>query len=474
VPRASDHSYGMARKTRVVHFVGIGGIGMSGIAEVLLNLGYQVRGSDLKEGDVTKRLRSLGADVRIGHQGENVAGADVVVVSSAVRSTNPEVIAAREAKVPVIRRAEMLAELMRLKYGIAIGGTHGKTTTTSMVATVLTQAGLDPTVVVGGKINKLGTNAKLGQGPYLVAEADESDGSFLILTPTIAVITNIDPEHLDYYAGGMAEVRAAFASFANRIPFYGLAVLCADHPVVQALLPQIERRHTTYGLNPQAEYQGKNLSFDGPRTSFDLVAKGQPRGRHTIRMLGEHNVRNALATLAVADELGISPDDAREALESFDGVERRFTLRGQIGDVMVVDDYGHHPEEIRVTLDGARRAYPDRRILVAFQPHRYTRTRDLVDDFSTAFHQADRLWVCPIYSAGEEPIEGVSSDRLVERIRERGHRAVTLASGIEDVASRIAQEARDGDLIMTFGAGDITRAGPIVLDQIRARRGGTE
>ncbi|MCC7381841.1 MAG: UDP-N-acetylmuramate--L-alanine ligase [Deltaproteobacteria bacterium] len=462
----------MARRTRLVHFVGIGGIGMSGIAEVLLNLGYQVRGSDLKEGEVAKRLRSLGADVRIGHSRENVENADVVVISSAVRADNPEVRAAREAKVPVIRRAEMLAELMRLKYGIAIGGTHGKTTTTSMVATLLTHAGLDPTVVVGGKINKLGSNAKLGQGPYLVAEADESDGSFLHLGPTIAVITNIDLEHLDYYSGGLEQIRQAFVDFANRVPFYGLAVLCIDHPVVQAILPQIERRFVTYGLNPQADYQARHLSFDGPRTSFELVVRGVPRGRYELRMLGEHNVKNALAALAVADELGVEAELARQGLESFDGVDRRFSVRGEEAGVMVVDDYGHHPEEIRVTLEGARRAYPERRILVGFQPHRFTRTRDLLEDFATAFHQAERLFLCPIYAAGEDPIGGISSEALAERMRARGHRGVVLAQDIEQVASLLAVEARSGDLILTFGAGDITRAGPLVLEHLRRRAGG--
>jgi UDP-N-acetylmuramate--alanine ligase len=458
---------GMSRRTRLIHFVGVGGIGMSGIAEVLLNLGYQVRGSDLKDSETTKRLRALGGDIRTGHDAANVAGADVVVVSSAVRPDNAELRAAKERRIPVIRRAEMLAELMRLKFGIAIAGTHGKTTTTSMVATVLSHAGLDPTVVVGGKVNKLGTNAKLGQGPYLVAEADESDGSFLHLTPTIAVVTNIDPEHLDYYAGGLDQIRDAFVAFVNRIPFYGLAVLCADHPVVQASLSRVEKRYVLYGLSPQAEVQARSLVFDGPRTSFDLVIRGRTLGRPTIQMLGTHNVRNALAAFAVAEELGIDLEVARAGLESFDGVERRFTVRGVERDVMVVDDYGHHPEEIRVTLDGARKAYPERRILVGFQPHRYTRTRDLIDGFATAFQEAEQLFVAPIYAAGEDPIEAVNTERLVARIAEYGHRSVSAAGSVEQVASALLAVARPGDLVITFGAGDIWRAGLLLLAGLR-------
>jgi UDP-N-acetylmuramate--alanine ligase len=467
-------SHGMKLKTQVVHFVGIGGIGMSGIAEVLLNLGYRVRGSDLKDGETARRLRGLGADVRLGHAAEHVAGVDVVVVSSAVRPDNPEVVAARAAKIPVIRRAEMLAELMRMKLGIAIAGTHGKTTTTSIVATLLTHAGLDPTVVVGGKINALGTNAKLGQGPYLVAEADESDGSFLHLTPTIAVITNIDPEHLDHYTRGLDEIREAFLAFANRIPFYGLAVLCADHPEVQGLLPKVEKRVMTYGLSPQADVVGKNLEFDGPVTHFDVVVRGEARGRHTIHMLGAHNVKNALAALAVAEELGVPPEVAREGLLAFGGVDRRFSVRGVVSDVMVVDDYGHHPEEVRVTLEGARRAYPARRILVGFQPHRYTRTRDLLADFGGAFHDADRLFVAPVYAAGEEPIAGISHEALVAEARGRGHKGAEALASVDAVAEALAAAAEPGDLVMTFGAGDITRAGAIVLARLATRYGAKE
>lgn len=462
-------SPGMARRTRVIHFVGIGGIGMSGIAELLLNLGYQVRGSDLKTSDTTRRLAELGGDVRIGHTGENVVGVDVVVISSAVRADNPEVVAARGARIPVIRRAEMLAELMRLKFGIAIGGSHGKTTTTSLVASILSQAGLDPTVVVGGKVNKLGSNARLGHGSYLVAEADESDGSFLHLTPSIAVVTNIDPEHLDFYRGGLEEIRRAFANFVNRIPFYGLAVLCGDHPVVQAMLPEVERRYVTYGLSPQAQISAKQIVFSGPETRFQVWVQDQLRGELRLPMLGQHNVLNALAAVGVAEELGVPFEATQAALASFDGVDRRFTVRGAAGGVTVVDDYGHHPEEIRVTLDGARRAYPDRRLLVGFQPHRYSRTQELMDDFAGAFHQAEVVVLAPIYAAGEDPRPGVSSEALLARMKATGHRHAELAEGVEGVAERLLALAQPGDLVITFGAGDIGRAGRLVLAGLENR-----
>lgn len=464
-----DGNLGMAKRTRLIHFVGIGGIGMSGIAEVLLNLGYQVRGSDLKASDTTRRLEGLGGEVRLGHDAGHVGGADVVVVSSAVQADNPEVVAARRANIPVIRRAEMLAELMRLKFGIAIAGSHGKTTTTSMVAAILSHARLDPTVVVGGKVNRLGAPAKLGQGPYLVAEADESDGSFLHLSPTIAVVTNIDPEHLDHYVGGMAEIREAFAAFVNRIPFYGLAVLCADHPEVLALLPRVEKRVVSYGLSPQADIQGREVIFAGPETSFEWVKRGQVAGRVRLRMLGQHNVQNALAALAVADELGVPDELAREALEEFDGVERRFSVRGEEGEVMVVDDYGHHPAEIRATLAGARQAYPGRRIVVAFQPHRYTRTRDLLGEFATAFHDADAVLLTPIYAASEAPIEGVSAESLVESIARHGHRDVRSVASVDAAVEALAAEARAGDLIIALGAGDIGRAGAALVAALKTR-----
>lgn len=458
-PRLIGTQVGMAKRTRRIHFVGIGGIGMSGIAEVLFNLGYEVRGSDQRASDTTERLATLGCDVRIGHDAAHVDGVDVVVVSSAVRSTNTEVEAARRGKIPVIRRAEMLAELMRLKLGIAVAGTHGKTTVTSLVGAVLTHAELDPTIVVGGKLNKLKTSAKLGLGPYLVAEADESDGSFLHLSPTVAVVTNIDPEHLDHYRGGMGEIRETFRRFVNRIPFYGLAVLCIDHPEVQAILASIERRSVTYGLSPQADLHATGLAFDGPRTSFDLIVRQAHCGRFTIPMLGQHNVQNALAALAVAEELGVPWAAAGEALAVFDGVERRFSVRGEVRDVIVVDDYGHHPAEIRATLDGARRAYPSRPIVVAFQPHRYTRTKSLMREFATAFNQSERVWVVPVYGAGEAPIPGVTHEALAEAIRAHGHRDVRTVPGVEELVHSLAATASAGELVVCFGAGDIGRAG---------------
>jgi UDP-N-acetylmuramate--alanine ligase len=457
---------GMQKRTRTIHFVGIGGIGMSGIAEVLLNLGYNVTGSDAKASETTRRLESIGGSVKVGHHASNVGAADVVVVSSAVAKDNVEIVEARRLKVPVIRRAEMLAELMRLKFGIAVGGTHGKTTTTSLVAAVLSNAGLDPTIVVGGKVNKLGTTARLGQGPYLVAEADESDGSFLTLSPTIACVTNIDPEHLDHYEGGIAEVHDAFVAFVNRIPFYGLAVLCVDHPGVQAILPRVERRAVTYGLSPRADVAGRNLVFERRKTSFELIKRGVSSGRFEMNMLGEHNVENALAVLAIADELGIADEVARQALAEFDGVDRRFSIRGVANDVIVVDDYGHHPAEIRATLAGARRAYPDRRFVVAFQPHRFTRTRDLMEEFTTAFHEADVLFVLPIYAASEQPIEGVTSDRLIEEIAKRGHRDVRAAKDVDHAIELLATEARPKDLVIAFGAGSIGAAGNAVTARL--------
>jgi UDP-N-acetylmuramate--alanine ligase len=460
---------GMRRRTRRIHFVGIGGIGMSGIAEVLLNLGYEVSGSDLKESDTTRRLAGLGGLLRLGHAAEHVVGADVVVVSTAVKADNPELVAAREQKIPVIRRAEMLAELMRLKFGIAIGGTHGKTTTTSLVAAVLGQAGLDPTIVVGGKLNKIGSNAKLGLGDYLVAEADESDGSFHHLSPTVVVVTNIDAEHLDFYTGGIEQIRDTFVDFVNRIPFYGLAVLCADAEGVQAILPRVHKRAVTYGLSPQADYQARALEFDGPRTRFEVWRRGERLGQCALSMLGEHNVRNALAAFAVADELGVQPAVALEALEGFDGVQRRFTVRGEAGGVTVVDDYGHHPEEIRVTLDGARRAYPSRRLVVAFQPHRYTRTRDFMDAFAGAFHEAETLIVSEVYAAGEAPIEGADTAHLVAAITGRGHRDVRAVPSVDAAATALEAVVRPGDLVITFGAGDIWRAGVGLLERLAAR-----
>src|SRR5262244_2420904 len=376
------------RHAAQVHFVGIGGIGMSGIAEVLINLGYRVSGSDLKETETTRRLHRLGARLEIGHRAENLVSADVVVISSAVRRDNPEVLAAQARKIPVIPRAEMLAELMRLKYAVAVAGSHGKTTTTSMVATVMNAAGLDPTAVVGGKVNVLGSNAKLGKSDLMVVEADESDGSFLKLHPSIAVVTNIDPEHLDHF-GSVEALRHAFVEFCNRVPFYGLNVLCLDHPNVQALLPGMEKRYVTYGSSHTADYRLEDVALDGFSTRFQAFRHEESLGEFTVRMVGAHNARNALADIA--------------------GVQRRFTVRGEAQGIMVVDDYGHHPAEVMATLAGARRAF-GRRLVVVFQPHRYTRTRDLMAEFATAFNDADVLMVLGIYAASEEPIPGISGE----------------------------------------------------------------
>ncbi|MHB8417408.1 MAG: UDP-N-acetylmuramate--L-alanine ligase [Myxococcales bacterium] len=450
-----------------IHFVGVGGIGMSGIAEVLLNLGYQVSGSDLRASDLTERLGALGGRIEVGHRREHVEGVDVVVVSSAVRPDNPEVLAAREKGIPVIPRAEMLAELMRLKSGIAVAGSHGKTTTTSMVAQVLAAAGLDPTAVVGGRLNNLGSNAKLGKSEWMVVEADESDGSFLRLTPVLAVVTNVDPEHLDHY-GDAERLRAAFLEFINRVPFYGLAILCLDHPVVQGLLPQVTKRHVTYGLAPQADYRAEHIELSGFRSVFQAFRRQEPLGAFELAMVGGHNVQNALAAVAVADELAIPIGVTREALAAFRGVDRRFTVRGEAGGVTVVDDYGHHPAEVRATLAGARAAF-GRRLVVLFQPHRYSRTRDLLEEFATAFNDADALVAMEIYPAGEEPIPGVSGAALAEAVRRHGHRDVTFAADRGAALAALLERLRPGDIALTLGAGDVTRAGPELLAALAQR-----
>jgi UDP-N-acetylmuramate--alanine ligase len=443
-----------------IHFVGIGGIGMSGIAEVLLNLGYAVSGSDLKETDVTRRLATLGGRIAKGHDPSHVADADVVVISSAVRRDNPEVTEARARKIPVIPRAEMLAELMRLKYGIAVAGSHGKTTTTSMAAHLLAHAGLDPTAVVGGKVNAFGSNAKLGKGEYMVVEADESDGSFLHIPPTIAIVTNIDPEHLDHWKTGEA-LRRGFLEFVNRVPFYGMAILCLDHPTVQSLLPEVESRHVTYGESHQADYRADRIEVSGHAVRFDAFRRDQALGRFEVRMVGRHNALNALAVVALADELGIPPVVARAALAAFQGVQRRFTVLGEAAGVTVVDDYGHHPEEVKVTLRGAREAF-HRRVVCLFQPHRYTRTRDLLVDFATAFNDADVLLLTDVYAAGEDPIPGATAGALADAVRACGHRDVTLVPRAE-LARAAKERIRAGDLVLTLGAGDVTQVGPELL-----------
>jgi UDP-N-acetylmuramate--alanine ligase len=453
----NNQTYGMRHRVRKVHFVGIGGIGMSGIAEVLLNLGYRVAGSDLVESETTLRLRRLGAEVFIGHRAENLKDADVAVISAAVRQDNPEVSAAHERPIPVIPRAEMLAELMRMKFGVAIAGTHGKTTTTSMIATVLAYGGLDPTAVIGGKLNIFGSNAKLGQGELLVAEADESDGSFLKLSPTIAVVTNIDPEHLDHYRD-LEEIKRAFLEFINKVPFYGLAVLCLDHENVQALIPQVRKRFVTYGLSTQANFRAEDVSFHGLTTSFRALENNQELGQISIQMPGLHSVYNALATLATASELDLSFEVVREGLASFSGVQRRFQIKGEFSGVMVVDDYGHHPTEIKATLSAAKHGW-GRRTVVVFQPHRYTRTRDLFKDFLTAFNQADVLFLTGIYPASEDPIPGVSVQGLYEGIKGHGHKDVTLVPEKTEILERLLPRLNAGDMVLTLGAGDIWRVG---------------
>jgi len=453
----------MYRKGIRIHFVGIGGIGMSGIAELLLNLGYRVSGSDRRRSDTTDRLTGLGAQVRIGHAAEHVPeDAHVVVVSSAVRGGNPEVEEANRRKIPVIPRAEMLAELMRMKYGIAIAGTHGKTTTTSMVATVLAAAGWDPTAVVGGKLNSLGSNAKLGSGDFLVAEADESDGSFLRLSPTVAVVTNIDPEHLDYYSG-IGQIKETFLHFINRVPFYGFAVLCIDHPNVQELIPSLRKTFVTYGFSAQADYRAEGLAAEGMVSRFTVVRRGERLGEAGVRAPGTHNVSNALAAVAVASELGIPFDRIREGLADYRGVQRRFQVKGEREGVLVVDDYGHHPAEIRATLSAARSVWPGRRIVVGFQPHRYSRTHALFRDFLSAFHDADLLILFEVYPAGEEPIADATGERLAEGIREHGHKAVVYAGPAGDAASDVASRLRPGDIFLTMGAGDVWKVGEHVL-----------
>ncbi len=452
---------------RRVHFVGIGGIGMSGIAEVLLTLGYSVSGSDVAESDTTRRLERLGARIHVGaHDAAHIdESIDVLVISSAVTFSNPEVVRARDLKVPIIPRAEMLAELMRMKYGIAIAGTHGKTTTTSLLGSVLREAGRDPTVVVGGKLRTLGTNARLGQGEILVAEADESDGTFLLLSPIVAVVTNIDPEHLDYY-GDMEKVRAAYLQFVQRVPFYGLAVLCIDNVNVRAMLPHVRKRFVTYGVSPDADWQARELRVEGFETVFDVWKHGTRLGTVRLRMPGRHHALNALATIAVADDLGIPWRIAAHALEEFEGVHRRFEVRGEEQDILVVDDYGHHPEEVRATLRAAREGFT-RRLVVAFQPHRYSRTRDLFDEFLTVFDDADVLVVTEIYAAGEDRIDGVSGEALYQALKRRGHLDVRHVSDRARLADAMLEVVRPGDLVLMLGAGDVYKAADELLGLLR-------
>ena len=448
-----------------VHFVGIGGIGMSGIAEIMLKIGYSVQGSDAKSSANTERLEKLGARIFIGHDAAHIGeGVSAVVHSTAVKADNPEMKAARERRIPVVRRAEMLAELMRLQFSIAVGGTHGKTTTTSMVATLLDAAGLDPTVVNGGIINAYGTNAKVGDGDWIVVEADESDGSFLRLKSTVAIVTNIDPEHLDHY-GDFDKVRAAFVDFVENIPFYGFAAVCLDHPEVQRLVASIDnRRLVTYGLNPQAQVRAENVDMAADGCRFDVVFQGAGEatridGLH-LPMAGGHNVANALAAIAVARELDVSDEAIKAGLAGFGGVRRRFTTTGVVGGVRIIDDYGHHPVEIAAVLKAARQvvqtAEGSGRVIAVVQPHRYTRLRDLMEEFSTSFSDADAVIVADVYPAGEQPIEGVDKHALVEGVRRYGHRSVQALDNVTALPRVIREEAAEGDLVVLLGAGDIT------------------
>ncbi len=446
-----------------IHFVGIGGIGMSGIAELLLSLGYKVSGSDLKGSDTTERLKRLGGVIFDGHAADRVQGADVVVTSSAVKGDNPEVLAAQQASIPVIPRAEMLAELMRLKYSVAVAGAHGKTTTTSMVAAVLAAGGLDPTVVVGGKLIGVGTNALLGKGDFIVAEADESDGSFLRYSPAIAVVTNIDREHLDFYPD-LSSIKRVFLEFIDRVPFYGLGVLCLDNDSIQDILPQIKKRYATYGTSPHADFQIRDVSFSGRRSRFTVFVRGKTLGAFVVNLPGIHNVTNAAASIAVGVELDIPVARIQEALASLSGVQRRLEVKGEKNGVTVVDDYGHHPTEIKVTLAAAKACWPERRIVVVFQPHRYSRTRALFDDFTRAFYQSDVLYVLPVYSAGEERIEGVSGEVLCEAIKAHGHKQVLWAESASDAVASLNTLLKPGDLLLTLGAGDVWKIGVAFLE----------
>ena len=449
-----------------VHFIGIGGIGMSGIAEILLTMGYAVSGSDLRGSSTTERLAGLGATIYVGHAADNAAASDVVVTSSAVAKDNPEVMEARERKIPVIQRAEMLAELMRLKYGIAIAGMHGKTTTTTMVAAVLAGGELDPTVVVGGRVDALGSNARLGKSQYLVAEADESDRSFLKLSPILAVVTNLDREHMDSYAD-MADVENCFVEFMDEVPFYGAVTACVDDARLRGILPRVKRRVYTYGVSAEADFRLRMLpGAEGCHARFEINARGLVLGPFELHVPGRHNVLNATAAVAIGVQLGLDPEKIAAGLATFRGVDRRFQVRGVERGVTVVDDYGHHPTEIRATLQAARECGYGR-VLVLFQPHRYTRTRDLMEEFAGAFGDADAVQVLDIYAASEQPIESISGESLAEAIREKNGGRVMYADSMGEAVERLAADARPGEMILTLGAGSVSQAGPMLLEALR-------
>ncbi|WP_265571462.1 UDP-N-acetylmuramate--L-alanine ligase [Sphingomicrobium nitratireducens] len=466
----------LGRDLGTIHFVGIGGIGMSGIAEVMHQLGYTVQGSDMKDGPVVQKLRDAGITVHVGHAPENLGDAEVVVCSTAVKRTNPEVQAAAERRLPLVKRSEMLAELMRMQQTVAVAGTHGKTTTTSMIAALLDAGGIDPTVINGGIINRYGSNARLGKSDWMVVEADESDGSFLRLDGTIAVVTNIDPEHLDHY-GGFDEVKAAFCQFVENVPFYGLAVMCIDHPEVQNVIGLVQdRRIRTYGFSAQADLRADHVRPELGGTRFDVVHTDRDGNVSTmadifVPMPGRHNVQNALAAIGAAMELGVTEEQIREGFNSFDGVKRRFSKVGEVGGAVVIDDYAHHPVEIRAALQAARDAVEEGgRVIAVAQPHRYTRLRDLMDEFQTAFNEADIVMVTPVYAAGEDPIEGVDAEALAQGLRDRGHRMVRTVADEADLANALRDIAATGDIILMMGAGDITGWAARLADGIQRAR----
>ena len=459
----------MYRKFEIVHFVGIGGVGMSGIAEVLKNLGYEVTGSDLKESETTRRLKALGIQVTIGHGAENIKEAHVVVISSAVSSDNPEVLAARKQSIPVIPRAEMLAEIARLKYGVLVAGAHGKTTTTSLIASLLASGGFDPTVVIGGKLKGIGSNARLGQGEYLVAEADESDGSFLKLSPTIAVVTNIDREHMDFFKD-IDALKDAFLSFVNKVPFYGVSLLCAENEYIKEILPKVQRRFITYGLSKGLDLAAENIEIEGLRSKFEAILRGVSLGFFEVPLPGLHNVCNSLAAIGVAYELGIDSNRIREALKGFTGVQRRFEFKGEVSGIRIFDDYGHHPTEIMATLKAAKEAIKQNsklktqnskrqgRLVVLFQPHRYTRTRDLLNDFFTAFTDADKVILMDIYPAGEKPLNGINSEVLLKGIKD-SVKDIAYIKERGEILNCLDEELKEGDTLITLGAGDVWKIG---------------
>ncbi len=460
------------RRIHRVHFVGIGGSGMSGIAEVMLSLGYQVQGSDLRSNAAVERLREQGATVFIGHASENIRDADAVVVSSAVDESNPEVAAARDSLLPIVQRAEMLAELMRFRYSIAVAGTHGKTTTTSLVASILAEGGLDPTFVIGGRLKSADANARLGQGEYLVAEADESDASFVHLKPMLAIVTNIDADHMSTYDGDVDKLRLSFIEFLHNLPFYGLAVLCTDDPGVNDILARVGRSMITYGIDSDADIRAENIRFNEGLTTFDVVRSGHEGSvKINLRLPGLHNVRNALAAIAIAGELQVSDQAVVDALVKFEGIDRRFQNYGEIrtkaGQVMLVDDYGHHPTEIAATLAAARAGWPQKRIVLAFQPHRYTRTRDLLDDFATVLTDADVLVLLEVYAAGEDPIAGADGRAMARAVRSRGGVEPVFIESTDELRPVLEGLLADGDLLLTMGAGDIAAAAPRLAEQLR-------